>query len=444
MKNRLLIADWLVPVATSPMREGAVVVEGDHIAWVGPAVDLPQAFRTLEKEHIRGILMPGLINAHTHLQYTNFVGLGKKQFRNFEHWAEEFEIEYDAVTDPADWSDAARKGVRLGLETGTTSFAEIITNDPARGALHSCCAGGIEYLEVIGELEGTWAAGGREQFLARLDQPQTVPAGISPHAPYSVDPEVIRDLVRIANERGLRVHTHLAESSAEDALYLQGVPTVLDVFGDLRDEYILVRQGGAGLKAAMLAHSIDLLSPQTHVAHGIYLDREGRDLLLQHGTRVALCPRSNAVIGLAEAPVADYLREGHEICVGTDSLASCPSLDLMADVRALAEIALRQGYAEPDLFTRLIRAATLHGAKALGLPQGYGTLVAGGPADISAFAVSVIGSDVERALVERAEGHCILTLRRGAIMFDGRSANLAPPDQLRAGSSMSSMGAYND
>lgn len=419
MKNRLLIADWLLPVTTPAIRQGAVVIDGNLIAWVGPAADLPQAYGALVPEIIRGVLMPGLINAHTHLQYTNFDALGKTTFRDFEHWAEAFEVVFLAVTDPDDWAQAARKGARLGLDSGTTSFAEIITNDPARGALHACCAGGVEYLEVVGEVERSWAAGGRAQFLARLDQPQTVTTGISPHAPYSVDPAVIRDLAAIAQERGMRLHTHLAESSVEDALYVGGVGTVLDVFGDLRDEYVLVRQGGAGLRAAKFAHSLNLLSPETHIAHGVYLDREGRDLLLHHSTRVALCPRSNAVIGLAEAPVADYLREGHEICVGTDSLASCPSLDLMADVRLLADIAQRQGYGAPDLFHQLIRAATLHGARALGLPAGYGTLVQGGPADLAGFAVVVTDGLVEQAVVKQAEGRCILTVRQGLTAYDG-------------------------
>ncbi len=426
MRSRLLTADWLVPVAVPPLRDGAVVIRDERIAWLGCAADLPQAFEGLVPDHVPGVLMPGLVNAHTHLQYTDFEALGRNTYRDFEHWAEAFEIAYIAVTDPEDWKRAAERGVRLALQTGSTSFAEIITNDAACGALHTCCARGIEYLEVIGEVERSWSSGGRETFLARLDRRGEFPTGISPHAPYSVDPSVIRDLVAIARQMGIRLHTHMAESAVEDALYLHGVPTVLDIFGDLRDEYVLVRQGGAGLKAAMLADSIDLLSSDCHIAHGIYLDRESRDLLLRRGTRVALCPRSNAVIGLDEAPVADYLREGHEVCVGTDSLASCPSLDLMADVRLLAEIALKQGYDGVDLHHRLILAATLHGAQAMGLKDGQGTLEPGGPADLAAFDVRVSGNAVERALVEQAEGRCILTIIGGQVAFD-RRRNAALP-----------------
>ena len=140
------------------------------------------------------------------------------------------------------------------------------------------------------------------------------------------------------------------------------------------------------------------------------------------GTRVALCPRSNRVIGLAEAPVADYLREGHEISVGTDSLASSPSLDLMEDVRELARIARAQGYDEPDLAERLIRAATWGGAKAMGLDaEGYGGLSVGGPADLALFDIAVEAETsadvVQETLVSDGPGRCVLTVAGGRELF---------------------------
>ena len=420
MRNRILGADWVVTQTGAPIEKGVVVVEGAKIAWVGREADLPSQFARQTVDRFRGVITPGLVNAHTHLQYTGFAALGKRQFTSFEHWADEFEVEYLAVTSPDEWTRAAAQGVKLAINSGTTSLAEIITNDAARGALAAHFAGGVEYLEVISEIDRSWADGGRDAFLQRLAAPSQSQVGISPHAPYSVDPDVITDLVRLAHDTDLRLHTHLGESGFEDALYQHGIPRVLDVFGDLRDEYVLVREGGRGMKAAVFADSIGLICPRCHIAHGVYFDRAQRDLLLAQGTQVALCPRSNAVIGLDMAPVADYLREGHEIAVGTDSLASSPSLDLMADVKELAVIARAQGYDGADLFARLIRAATVGGARAMGLAEGYGTLTRGGPADIAAFAVAVPDGEVDRALVEGAEGKCVLTMAAGRVLFDAR------------------------
>lgn len=419
MRSRVIAADWVVPVGGSPIPDGAVVIDGERISWIGALSDLPATWAADPVDRRRGVITPGLVNAHTHLQYTHFDAVGRGRYSGFEHWSDVFGEFYDAVADPEDWRRAALDGVRQALRSGTTVFAEIVTNDEARGALGACHAGGIEYLEAIGQFNRVWEAGGRAQFLAWLDEPTVIPYGISPHAAYSLDGAVITELVGIAADRGLRLHSHLGESSVEAELYRHGDKAVLGAYGDLRDEFELVRLGGAGHTTAGYADSIGLLGATTHVAHAIYLERADRDLLLERGTQVALCPRSNQVIGLAEAPVAAYLSEGHEIAVGTDSLASSPSLDLMADVRELAAVARRQGYLADDLHARIIRAATLGGAMAMGLADaGYGTLVEGGPADLAVFDVAVEGADVERALVEQGEGACTLTVCAGRIVHE--------------------------
>lgn len=417
MTSNAIAADWVVPVIGSPIEGGVVVVEGESIAWLGSLAELPAPWAGLAVEKHSGVLTPGLVNAHTHLQYTYFDSVGRGQYTSFEHWVDVFGDVYDAVTDPDEWRRAALDGALQGMRSGTTVFAEIVTNHEARGAIGSVGVGGIEYLEAIGQLNSVWAAEGRAEFVAWLDQPSAVPCGVSPHAPYSLDGDVITELMAIAAERGMRVHSHLGESSVEADLYRDGVPTVLTAYGDLRDEFELVRRGGVGHTTAGYADSLGLLNENTHVAHCIYLDRADRDLVRERGTQVVLCPRSNTVIGLDQAPVAAYLSEGHEIGVGTDSLASTPSLDLMADVRELAALARAQGYDGDDLDRRIFRAATLGGAKALGLDAaGYGTLTVGGPADLAIFDVVVTDGNVEAALVEHGEGSCTLTVRAGQVL----------------------------
>lgn len=430
---RVLAADWVLPVAAPAIAGGAVVVEAGRIAWVGRLAALPREWAGAPVDRRRGILVPGLVNAHTHLQYSHFDEVGRGRYTSFEHWSDVFGVRYDEVVDPEDWRIAAADGARQAIRTGSTCFAEIVTNGEARGAVHAHGAGGIEYLEAIGQFEHGWRAGGRAEFLAWLDEPSAMAYGVSPHAPYSLDGAVITDLVGIAVERGLRVHSHLGESSVEAELYLRGDKSVLGAYGDLRDEFELVRRGGVGHTTGGYADSIGLLGPSTHIAHAIYLERPDRELLRERGTRVALCPRSNAVIGLDAAPVAAYLSEGHEIAVGTDSLASTPTLDLMADVRELAVIARRQGYAGDDLHARLVRAATVDGAAAMDLAAaGHGTLVEGGPADLAIFDVETGDDPVERAFVERAAGRCSLTMAGGRVLFDAAAPATAARDAVRA------------
>ncbi|MGA8296950.1 MAG: amidohydrolase family protein [Acidimicrobiales bacterium] len=406
-----------------------MVVGGDRVAWLGPLSQLPERFASVGLvDQRRGVITPGLVNAHTHLQYSRFSDLGRKSYESFEQWAYAFEVVFDAVTDPPFWTESALEGTRQAIAGGTTVFAETITNVEARGAIASCGVTGIEYLEEIGQTEVTWKQA-RARFLACLDQPNATPTGISPHALYSLDPSVIRDLLSIAAERGLRIHSHVAESAMEADLYRTGDPAVVEIYSDHR-KLELVRRGGTGLETAQYADSLGLLSPTTHLAHGVYLDRAGRDLLLERGTQVALCPRSNAALGVGPAPVAAYLSEGHEIAVGTDSLASSPSLDLLADVALLADIAAEQGYTGSDLAARLLRAATVGGAKALGLyAGGYGTLSPGGPADLAVFDVDVTDNGVEAALVAEGEGRCTLTVAGGRVVHDaaGLATTLPAP-----------------
>lgn len=432
--SRVLAADWVLPVSSPAIRNGAVAFADGVIEWVGPLARLPVDFAERPVERFDGILAPGLVNGHTHLQYTGFAELGRGTFRDFEHWSEAFEMRYEAVEDPAEWGRAAREGASLALATGTTAAAEIVTDVEARGVLAESGLGGIEYLEAIGETEGRWAAGGRAAYLEKLDAllPDAhdgVTIGVSPHAPYSLDASVIRELVAMARERGMRLHTHVGESSVEAALYASGAHDVLEIYGDLRDEFALVRQGGAGLTTGRYAERVGILGPDSHFAHGVYLDRADRELLLGTGTRLALCPRSNRVIGLDAPPVADYLSEGHEIAIGTDSLSSSPSLDLLGDVAELARIARAQGYAGGDLHQRLIRAATLGGAAVLGR-EDIGALRPGMRADLAVFDVVARttahwaeyetageAETPERALVERGEGSCVLTVIGGETRY---------------------------
>lgn len=419
MQSSVLTADWVVPVIAPPIKNGKVVVEGNRIVWLGPSEKLPTRWAAAPVEFLHGVLTPGLVNAHTHLQYTHFEKVGQQRYSSFEQWADAFDLVYDNVSDSESWRTAAAEGVQQAIKSGTTVFAEIVTNDEARGMLSQAGVHGIEYLEAVGHFDVRWQNGARDEFLARLDQPSRVTVGISPHAPYSLDGSVIRDLLCIAAERNMRVHSHFAESSKEADLYRNGDGTVISFSGTLRDEFELVRTGGTGNTSAEYADSLGLLNSRTHLAHAIYLDREERDLVLERGAQVVLCPRSNAVIGLDAPPVAAYLVEGHEIAVGTDSLASSPSLDLMADVKLLAELALQQGYKDQDLYVRLFRAATTGGAKAMGLAEGsgYGALAPGGPADMALFAIEVIGNEVEKALVVSGAGNCIQTIAAGKTIY---------------------------
>ncbi len=184
------------------------------------------------------------------------------------------------------------------------------------------------------------------------------------------------------------------------------------------DSFRALRSKGIGVSSTQFVDHLGVLGPDCHIAHGVYVNADDRALLRARGTSVALCPRSNEIIGLDMPPIADYLREGNQIAVGTDSLSSSPSLDPLADVSLLYRVARQQGYDAPDLHQRLFSAVTLGGATALGLHVGkkrLGQLGVGALADLSFFDIAAREPDDALAeLVEAGAGSCARTIVSGS------------------------------
>jgi aminodeoxyfutalosine deaminase len=421
----------VVPMTAPPILDGAVAVQHGRILHVGErewVVDqLDANGTTWHERHWRGALLPGLVNAHSHLQYTGMASVGQGQYAGFDDWAVAFNVEYAREHD---WHAEAAAGARASILAGVTSVADIITDIEAVTVLSDAGLGGIAYWEVMDWENDAWQQGGRDQVLAELAQiPDDPGAGLSPHAPYSLDVSPLLELPDIVRQRGLRLHLHLGEAAFEGERNvlepIAGLEGVVGV-GHGSDWHLAnvpsfraLRALGFGASATTFVDRLGVLGPDCHVAHGVYMTAADRALLRARGTAVALCPRSNAVIGLDPPPVADYLREGSPIAIGTDSLSSSPSLDPMADVTALHRIARMQGYAAHDLHERLLAAVTFGGANAMGLavgPDRIGHLAVGARADLAVFDVDArTVPDAFAELVEDGEGRCTATVIRGVV-----------------------------
>lgn len=410
---------------SAPLADGAVAVADGRIVAVGP-VDavVTDAGPDTDLREWDGVLAPGLVNAHTHLQYSDMAAVGLAEHDGFEAWMSAFMELYPV---PRDWGASAAAGAALALRSGTTAVAEIVTDAAAGSAVHDAGLHGIAFWEVLGWTERTWTETGERTVRAELAALPTPPAtGLSPHAIYSLDTAVLRDLARLAQQLGVRQHIHAAESAWEDAYVRSGTGDLAERWrANGRGEFALLRDRGVGTGVIRYLDDLGALTPTTHLAHGIYVDADDRALLRERGVSVALCPRSNAVIGLDPAPVAAYLREGNAIAVGTDSLSSSPSLSPWQDVAALHNIARAQGYADDDLHARLFAAATSGGAHALGLDD-TGVLRVGARADLAVFPVaSTAPRDALAELVEAGPAEASLTV------VDGRTRWTTSPEHER-------------
>jgi cytosine/adenosine deaminase-related metal-dependent hydrolase len=373
-------APWVLPIGADPIpdgevavRDGVVIAVGRQLGSVDGSVDSYDVDRYVDHD---GVLLPGLINAHTHLQYgPAFADLAALDLP-FPEWIAEVARRRRAFAEP-DWFDQAKASAAQVLSSGTTAVADIVSNTSA--AAGRAPLGGISYIEAVAADNAIWALRERARVVAALTADGET--GLSPHTPFTLGTAAYADVVAIAREAGLRLHPHLAESTAEVEFVARGTGSLAEMLAGIGLEMELIGRG-CGLTPTGYLDSLGALGPDVHVAHGVHVDAADRALLRRRGTAVALCTRSNRILYAGEAPVAAYRAEGNPVAVGTDGLSSCPDLDVLAELRALGDLAVRQG-TEPDGLDRwLVEAATAGGSAALGRPD-IGRLAPGTRADFA-------------------------------------------------------------
>ncbi|MET8161323.1 amidohydrolase family protein [Sphaerisporangium sp. NPDC005289] len=415
-------APLLLPIARPPIRDGAVAVRDGRVLATGQRREMLTAHPGAQELRWPGMVVAGLVNAHTHLQFTRMAKVGARVYGSFEEWSTTFDAVYFS-SGGADWAASAREGARLALRHGTTAAADVVTDIEAMPVLHQAGLAGVSYLEVLGDTDESWAGTGREHLTSTVrelrgagDAPRAGLVGLAPHAPYTLDTGVLADLGVLARRYGLRQHIHLLESAHEREYTVSGTGPIARLVRDLGFDFEILRAGGTGQGPVDFLDALGLLGGRCHVAHGVHLDAAERALLRERGVSVALCPRSNRTLGLDGPPIAALLEEGSPIAVGTDSLASSPSLDLLEDVRLLHQLARRQGYRGQDLPRRLVEAATAGGARALGLDEGpgrIGVLAAGSRCDFAVFPLDPGERDPYLALIQDGPGRCVATVTGG-------------------------------
>jgi 5-methylthioadenosine/S-adenosylhomocysteine deaminase len=359
-------------VEGDPLRDGAVAVADDGtIAAVGPAAQLGAG------ERFEGcVIVPGLVNCHTHLEYAVYAGFGDGL--SFSSWiglhvARKSLLDLDEMRAIA--TDGAQACLRSGVTTvGDCSFAGAAAEAAAETGLRA-----IVYLEVFGR--DRTALDRFDELRARVEPALSdrVRPGVSPHAPYTCTLE----LYEACAELGLPLATHLGESVAERRYLLDGS-------GDWASfaELLVPPPGTTGIR---LLAGAGLLRPGVMAAHCVDVEEEEIALLAQGGVGVAHCPRSNGYLGCGVAPLEELLAAGVPVGIATDSPASTPSFDLFEELRtAIVAARARAGRPEALSAARALELATLGGARVLGLEQEVGSLVPGKQADLAV--VSLAGS----------------------------------------------------
>lgn len=413
-------ARYVFPATSSPIAGGVVTVVDGRIVAVGreshgpPAIDLGDV-----------AIVPGLVNAHVHLEFSDLTTpLGQPGMR-FPEWIR-CVVEHRSTME-LNRKAAISAGLEESLRYGTTTLGEIATGawdaTPYNNTPITCTA--FYELIAIGEdqvEDYRQIAAGHLARDGRLNSAlpegmesgsNSIPhwhAGLSPHAPYTVHPELLRRLVQMAAEADAPVAMHLAESPEELELMSSGTGLFVET---------LTARGFWNPKAIPsgtrpMDYLRDLCSAtRSLVIHGNYLDEQEVAYLAEHSERmsVVFCPRTHEFFGHPPHLLPRLLEQGANVALGTDGRSSNPDLNLLAEMRAVAgrfpEIALAE----------VLRLGTIHGATALDCEARCGSLEVGKQADLTIVPITPAQVADPHELLFNSEATAVGTIIQGEVVY---------------------------
>ncbi len=392
-------ASWILPISGPPVRDGWVAVDRDRIVAYGsdgrrrPAPIVDDHEREVDLGRVA--IMPGLVNAHTHLELSYLRGRAPAG-SSFIGWIRAVMAARRQHTDPEapEILDSVDRALAEMLRCGTAIVGDISNTLVTFGPLARSPLAAVVFYELIG-----FQAPDPEALVARataridaLSPTDRVRASLAAHAPYSVAPLVLR-AIRQALDRDPFApgSVHLAESVEEVEL----VRTAAGGWRDLLEEIGVWDPGwvAPGVSPAQYLDDCGFLTGRMLAVHGVQMTPADLARLAARGTTLVTCPRSNEHTGAGKPPIEAFYKSGVRVAVGTDSLASTPDLNVFAELAAMRRLA-------PSVpASALLDSATRQGARALAFESEYGTIEPGRRARLLAVDVPPGTDDVEEYLV---------------------------------------------
>lgn len=363
----LLTGRYLITLdpARPVIEEGGVAIAGDTILAVGKAEELRRRHpgaQLIAEEH--GLIMPGLVNVHTHAPMALFRGLADDL--PLMRWLEDHIFPVEAALTGTLVYHAARLSLCEMIRSGTTSFCDmyLFAGEVARAAAEAgmrAWVGEVLYdfpSPSYGPLEKGFVC--TRELIDRYRDHPLITATVDPHAVYTCAPGLLGRLGELARETGSLCVIHLAETA--------------DEVRTCRERY--------GCTPVLHLEALGLLGPNLVADHCVHLDEMEIELLAERGVKVAHCPESNMKLASGIAPVPQLLAAGIEVGLGTDGSASNNDVDLFGEMNTAAKVH-KAATLDPTVMRadQVLRCATLGGARVLGAGQLIGSLEVGKKAD---------------------------------------------------------------
>ncbi len=403
----ILRARYVVPMDQPPIEDGAVAIEGDTIVAVGKNAEVRAAHTGEVRDLGERALAPGLINGHCHLDYTRLHD--EVQWRgSFTEWLLQL-VAAKQLHPDKEYLGGIQMGLDMLARSGTTtvvnieSFPRFIEQIPPPRLRVWWCLEMIDFNRPEGARE---VAAQVLEFIAAHSNPRGG-FGFSPHAPYTATAELYRICAQYSRGRNIPLTTHLAESEEEDDMIRRGTGHMYDYFSRAGRDMSDCKR----VSPTQLLAECGVLGPNCLAAHANYLTPLDVLLMKQTGTHVVHCPKSHRFFGRG-APLLDTWKENRiNACLGTDSMASNDTLNMLAEMQTLGHMFSRMSAQE------LLTLATVNGARALNLRDKLGRIGVGAWADLIAAPMDGSGGDPYEAIVY-ADKQVSFSMVGGEVLFD--------------------------
>jgi cytosine/adenosine deaminase-related metal-dependent hydrolase len=405
---KVLRAGWVLPIAAPPIQDGWIAVSDGLIVGVGPGDALPDALRGRPADThdttLSGVaILPGLVNAHAHLELSWMRGRIPPG-DSMPSWAASLiALRRREAVDPVPAIEEALADMRAD---GTALVGDVANTDATFGPLSRSPLSAVVLHELIGfrVADAAVPIAAAQARVNEAPRSARVRAALVPHAPYSVSPALLQGIA--AHDASAPLSIHLGESLAELTFLENGSGPwrdVLESVGAWNPDWQPPQCG-----PVEYLDRLGLLGPRLVAVHGVQLSGAEIDRLAGAGATIVTCPRSNAWTGAGTPPIDAFYASGGRVALGTDSLASTGSLSLFDEMAAVRRLA-------PGVPAgRILRSATLDGATALGFGADLGSLEAGKRAELLAVRVPEGLADVEEYLVGGVKTADITWVRSGS------------------------------
>lgn len=411
---KIIKADYVLPITSDEITDGAVAFTGGKITAVGKFARLIAEYPNAEVEdHGKAAILPGFVNCHSHLEITSMRGALDSVEHDFRSWLLKLnslraELDDDAI------KEAAYLGALEGAAAGVTCFGDIGRYGSAGlEALKRAGLRGIVFQETEFSPDNRTAD---DDFLALAKKfedltagsTELVSVGISPHSPYTVSSGLFELIAQYSIINRVPLSIHAAESDSEMMLLTKGEGFFTEVY-----ERFDVEWHSPNCTPIEYLERLGVLSARPLLAHCVKVSDSDINKIANNGASIAHCPKSNAKFGHGYAPYEKIINAGIKVGLGSDSVASNNVCDLLEEARFAALAARNHPEKEKFISAKdVLRTATLGGAEALGLDNIIGSLEVGKAADLAVIAVDDMSQkpihDIESALVFSSNSRDVL------------------------------------